>query len=255
MLLLVAIAGQETHAQVKLALGDPTAGTANTDGSAAPAQTPVTMVDVTSITAADATAADGSTVISDARVFKMDMLVAASANQAGINYGVYVDSSQVELIAIEDPSPAGLSAPSTIPPITDVSAASDATFLGVTWNEMYQFTWSAVTPLPFIKVSAGVDEYVKVATLTFAYKLAGGNAQIGVWRASGVSGTHTSDSLITIVGPAVPQNANLTLAFGTDGAGAGLPNDHKASAERATQAQGAAGTSIEVTCNLTDNDG
>ncbi|MDA8002172.1 MAG: hypothetical protein MPL62_12910, partial [Alphaproteobacteria bacterium] len=102
-------------------------------------------------------------------------------------------------------------------------------------------------------------EVTHLATINFVWKTnAEGNSPLNIqMNASSLAfAANTPGGVsLTLTGPPVAQRANLTLAFGTDGAGAGLPNDHKASAERATQEQGNAGTSIEVTCNLIDAQG
>ncbi|MDA8002886.1 MAG: hypothetical protein MPL62_16505, partial [Alphaproteobacteria bacterium] len=216
--------------------------------------TPISTFDIAQLVA------DGS----GNRVFELDLIAksnsTAATGETGYALELFLVEAELEVSAYSNiiaPITAGPS------PVARVAIAEADTLGGLDYTHKYSLGFIATSGLP----GWVSGEWQRLMTLEFTYKKAGGDVTVhfkaaasstaetfnGATVSSGSDGSTSPD--LTITGPEVPQNANLTLAFGTDGAGAGLPADHKASAERATQDQGAAGTSIEVTCNLTDNDG
>ncbi len=238
-LLLVATAARAQNLEVQFAM----------PGSL----TPITMLDISAM-AADA---------SGNRVFDLDVIAKTDTAAQTTNYSpqFFVNTADLEITMYKEII-SGITAGPT--EVARVAVDGADTLGGIEYAQSYSAGFVATGGFPGLVE----NEWLKLMALEFTYKKAGGlahahiaaqaGASAATWNGATVVGAGSDGSTtpdLTVNGPPVPQNANLTLAFGTDGAGAGLPADHKASAERATQDQGAAGTSIEVTCNLTDNDG
>ena len=188
--------------------------------------TPISEINVASVTPES----DGD------RAFTVDIIVQPSATPFG-NIGLRVqhNAAEIEAVTLADI----LSAP-TAPFATIFRSNQAGSVGGVSYDQSYDWGWAngAVTGI------AGVpaNEYTKVAQVTFHYQLAGGNASIAFNQTPSGSAASFNQQTLTVVGPEVPQNANLTL----EGTTTTAPNRNVQTTDQ---------VGIEVTCNLTDNDG
>ncbi|MDA7969972.1 MAG: hypothetical protein MPK11_04235, partial [Gammaproteobacteria bacterium] len=259
MLALLVAVGSVAHAQQARVWFTPEGQTAVAH-SAAPA-----TFDVNGLTPES----DGS------RLFKLEMLYGDDVAVNGlVDIHIHTDGAKVELISSEteniqtgaslSPSVAGDNfAQETYAAFeTRVGAGTASDDSDDTTTHLTAPSWSAFGGNAFAAANDGdLTAPTRLATLSFKWIAGqGGDSKINVVM-NGITNAITDPAqggilgTITLNGPPVPQRAKLSLAFGTDGQGAGLPNDFKASAERATQAQGAAGTAVEVTCTLIGADG
>ncbi|MDA8002776.1 MAG: hypothetical protein MPL62_15955, partial [Alphaproteobacteria bacterium] len=203
------------------------------------------------------------------RLFSFDVLyVQDQASNGQLNIDIHVDSSKIEIMSVTDVN--------VVPAINpDQNSASYNTPLTYTDYALPANVGSAHVPHGLSGLAANTDtliypgwgalsgalapqnEVTKMMQIQFKWlaNAEGDSAIVVNSYGDAANIANYAARQTTVTGPEVAQRANLTLAYGSDGAGAGLPNDFKASAGRATQAQGAAGTAAEVTCNLTNIDG
>ncbi|MDA8002787.1 MAG: hypothetical protein MPL62_16010, partial [Alphaproteobacteria bacterium] len=203
--------------------------------------TPITTVDFSGI---DASAASDHA----SREMEFSFLV-NTGRAAGSEFGaatelffndgdlLITETSAVEAGGLAQPLARAAQNVETVDPVKTIA--------GRDYNRKVVFSWGGAAKIGWLNHG----EWGRGLNFKIRYLKSGGDAHLGIDKGAAESGGWDA-ATVTFTGPPVAQKARLSLAFGSDGAGAGLPNDHKASAERATQAQGAAGTSIEVTCHV-----